>query len=338
MRLIDMHCDTLWKLLHVEKEREEGAVAEEGFLEWSRKKDLTSRDFCVNIPGMRKARTLAQFFACFTYVPDAKDGYEECYKDVLTMIRILDCQCEKYPDEIAHANSYGDIQKNEAAGRMSAVLTVEEGGILNGKTERLSDLYKKGVRLITPIWNYENCFGYPSSRDSQIMARGLKKFGKEAVEYAGELGMIVDVSHASDGAFQDILTCAKGPVVASHSNCRALCGHPRNLTDDMIRRLAEIGGVAGLNFYGLFLSGGKESRLETMAAHVKHMLQVGGNEFPALGTDFDGFDGMEYEDIPRIDDIEILWHALKKAGLTESQLDGIWRKNVQRVLKRLPFS
>lgn len=340
MGLIDMHCDTLWKLLRWEKERKRRGAADDGdgFSESFPEKDLMSREFCVNIPGMRKAGTLAQFFACFTYVPDAKDGYDECYRDALAMIRILACQCEKYPDEIAQAVSYEEIRQNEEAGRISAVLTVEEGGILNGKMERLETLYQKGVRLITPMWNYENCFGYPNSREPQVMARGLKEFGKEAVEYAGRLGMIVDVSHASDGVFRDILECAKGPVAASHSNCRALCDHPRNLTDEMIRKLAEAGGVAGLNFYGLFLSGRKESKLEAMTAHVKHMVQVGGNEFPALGTDFDGFDGMEYEDIRGIDGMELLWHALKKAGLSENQLDGIWRKNAQRVLKRLSVS
>lgn len=340
MRLIDMHCDTLGKLLRFEKEeRQRNGTEDNGdFLTEFPEKDLMYHGFSINIPGMRKAGTLAQFFACFTYLEQAEGGYEECYLDALAMIRILEKQCEKYPDEIAPAFSCEDIWKNEGAGRISAILTIEEGGIINGKMERLKELYQRGVRLITPMWNYENCFGYPNSRDAQIMERGLKAFGKEAVEYAGHLGMIVDVSHASDGTFKDILDCAAGPVVASHSNCRELCNHPRNLTDGMIRELAEAGGVAGLNFYGVFLSGGKESRLEAMAAHIKHMLMTGGNEFPALGTDFDGFDGMVYEDIPGVDDMELLWYALKKEGVTENQLDGIWRKNAQRVLKNLSAS
>lgn len=333
MRLIDMHCDTLWRLLCFEKEKEKRGAAE-GTKDFS-EEDLMQNSGCITIPGMRKAGTLAQFFACFTYLDHAEGGYEECYEDVLAMIQILDSQCEKYPGEIAHAYSFRDIRENEVEGKISAVLTVEEGGVLNGKMERLLELYRKGVRLITPIWNYENCFGYPNSRDPQAMKLGLKEFGKEAVEYAGRLGMIVDVSHASDGAFQDILDCAKGPVAASHSNCRALCGHPRNLSDEMIRKLANAGGIAGLNFYGPFLSGRKESKLEDMTAHIMHMIRMGGSEFPAIGSDFDGFDGMEYEDIPWVGDMELLWHGLKKAGITESQLDGIFRKNAQRVLKSL---
>lgn len=325
MQLIDLHCDTLGKLLRCEREQAENV-------------DIKNNDFCVNIPGMQKAGTLAQFFACFIYLPFAKGGYEECYEDALAMMKLLRGQCERYPKELAQVFSYEDILENEEAGKISAVLTVEEGGIINGNMERIDELYQEGVRLLTPIWNYENCFGYPNSRDERVMSRGLKPFGKEAIRYAGELGMIVDVSHASDGVFWDILDCAKGPVVASHSNCRALCDHPRNLTDEMIKRLSEAGGVAGLNFYGAFLSGGKESKLEVMTAHVKHMLQAGGSDFPAIGTDFDGFDGMEYEDIPKVDDMERLWDALKKAGIRESQLDGIWRKNAERVLKSLSLS
>ncbi len=321
MKLIDLHCDTLWKLLQCEKGQEKDT-------------DLKENNFCISIPQMQKAGTLVQFFACFTYLPSAPGGYEECYEDVLRMIKRLCRECGRYPEELALACSYEDIRKNEEDGKVSAVLTVEEGGIVNGKMERLTKLYQEGVRLLTPIWNYENCFGYPNSHNERIMSLGLKPFGKEALAYAGELGMIVDVSHASDGAFWDIMDCVNGPVVASHSNCRTVCSHPRNLTDAMIRRLSEAGGVAGLNFYGPFLSGTKVSGIDAMTAHIRHMLDAGGSEFPAIGTDFDGFDGMEHEDIPKAGDMERLWDGLKLAGIRESQLDGIFRKNAERVLKR----
>ncbi len=335
--LIDLHCDTLSRLLSEKLAQERAGYTGSGRKN-AYEKDLKNNDFCVNIPGMRRAGTAAQFFACFTHVSSAEGGYEECYKYALAMMRILKQECDKYKDELAQGFSWKDILENEKAGKITAFLTVEEGGIINGCMERLEDIFRRGVRLITPMWNYENCFGFPNSRDSRIMEQGLKPFGKEAVEYAGQLGMIVDVSHASDGSFADIMECATGPVAASHSNCRALCDHPRNLTDEMIRKLAGAGGVAGLNLYGLFLEGKRESRLEAMTAHIRHMLRVGGSGFPAIGTDFDGYDGMEYEDIPHVKDMERLWDALKKAGVTESQLDGIWGKNAAAVLKRLPDS
>lgn len=371
MNLIDMHCDTLWQLLDLKGEG-----------------NLCENDCSVSIPAMRKAGTLAQFFACFTYVKDpegngrekdrecggetdrergsetdrecggetdgergsktdgehagesdrehgVKDAYERGYRHVREMITFMEKQYLLFPDDIAPAYSYDDIRKNESENKISAILSIEEGGILNNRIERLDELYKNGIRLMTLMWNYENCLGYPNSRDRLLMKKGLKPFGMEVIERMGELGMIADVSHASDGTFRDILQCAKGPVIASHSNCRALCRHPRNLTDEMIRALADQGGVAGLNFYGPFLGNNKESRLDDMAAHMIHMIAAGGSEFPAVGTDFDGFDGMTHMDVPDVSYMEKLWETLKRKGVTESQLDKIWSKNALRVISAI---
>ncbi len=320
MNLVDMHCDTLWQLLDL---KGEGSLYE--------------NDCAVNIQGMREAGTLIQFFACFTDVREYKEngGYEKCYLHVQEMIAYIEKQCLLFPEDIACAYSCDDVAKNQAEGRISAVLTVEEGGILNHKPERLEELYRKGIRLMTLMWNHENCLGYPNSQDRSVMRKGLKPFGIEIVKRMGEMGMIVDVSHASDGVFWDILQYAKGPVVASHSNCRALCAHPRNLTDEMIRMLAERGGIAGLNFYGMFLENEKGSRLESMTAHLLHMIDVGGGGFPAIGTDFDGFDSKESLDIRDVSQMEKLWDALKKKGVPESQLDKIWSQNALRIIREI---
>lgn len=325
MNLIDMHCDILWQLIDLKKQG-----------------NLMKNDCSVSIPYMRKGGTLAQFFACFTYLEDylteggknvgKEDGYESCYAHVLQMIDYMEEQVRTFSEDIAFAFSGEDIIKNKSEGKISAFLTVEEGGILNQNLERLSVLYDKGVRLITLMWNYENCIGWPGSRDTKIMCRGLKPFGIEAVEEMNRLGIIVDVSHASDGTFRDIMRYAKGPVIASHSNCRALCSHPRNLSDEMIHRLAESGGAAGLNFYGNFLGTEKESCIEEMTAHILHMIQKGGIGFPVIGTDFDGFDGMEHMDIPDVSGMEMLWEALKKKGLGEAELEKIWNGNALRVI------
>lgn len=320
MKLIDMHCDTVGKILDLDKQG-----------------DFQENLCSVSIQEMKKADSLAQFFACFTYLGDYIDngGYDGCYKHALEMISFFEKQIMKYSGDIAIARSYEEIYKNQSEGKLSAVLTIEEGGILNGNMERLDSLYEKGVRLMTLMWNYENCLGYPNSKDSQMMIKGLKPFGIEIVERMGELGIVTDISHASDGSFWDVIRYAKGPVVASHSNCRALCNHPRNLTDEMIRALAEKGGVSGLNLYGVFLGTPNESRLDEMAAHILHMINIGGSEFPAIGTDFDGFRGMDVMEIPMLSDMEKLWMYLKKKGMSEDQLEKIWHKNVLRVLKEL---
>lgn len=320
MKLVDMHCDTLLRLLEEKKGQ-----------------NLENTDCSISIPGMKEAGTLAQFFACFTCLKDfiETDGYEGCYRQALRMISLMEEQCSLFPDDLALARSYSEIMENASAGKISAVLTIEEGGILNGKLERLDTLYQKGVRLMTLMWNFENCLGHPNSRDSELMEKGLKSFGIDVVERMGELHMIVDVSHASDGTFRDILSYARGPVIASHSNCRRLCSHPRNLSDAMIRALADHGGIAGLNFYGAFLGTKKDSKIEEMTAHILHMIQVGGKEFPAVGTDFDGITGMTHMDIPDAHGMERLWEALKTKGLPESQLDMIWSGNALRILKAL---
>lgn len=319
MNLIDMHCDTL---MHLVRKPE---------------RSLGDADCHISLEGMKEAGTLAQFFACFTHLKDYREagGYEDCYSQALDMISCMERQISLFPEELAPGRSYEEIMKNKAEGKISAVLTVEEGGILNGKAERLDVLYGKGVRLMTPMWNYENCLGHPNSNDEKMMEKGLKEFGIEIVERMGDLGMIVDVSHASDGTFRDILNYATGPVVASHSNCRELCANPRNLSDEMIRALAQKGGVCGLNFYGPFLGTKNASRTDEMAEHILHMIQVGGEEFPAVGTDFDGIDGMEHMDIPHVSKMGRLWDALKKRGVPESRLELIWSGNALRVMKEI---
>lgn len=321
MNLIDMHCDTLARLT------QPGA---EG--------DLLDNDGAVSIRYLEKEKSLAQFFACFIWrdgMPGHTDQekYEAGYRKALELADYMKEQTVCYQDHLELALSAEDPEKIRGRGKIAAVLTIEEGGILNGHIERLDQLYEKGIRLMTLMWNYENCLGFPGSRDPHMMEQGLKPFGHTVLERMNDLGMIVDVSHASDGVFYDVVAGSRKPVVASHSNCRALAGHPRNLTDEMLRLLGEKGGAAGLNFFGPFLGTEKESRLEEMAAHILHMIQKGGADLPAIGTDFDGFDGMEKMDIPNTGCMERLWSCLHKKGLSEDQLDRIWYRNVLRVWK-----
>lgn len=318
MKLIDLHCDTIMKMVET-------------------KENLMENHFDISIPAMKKAKTAVQLFACFTNIKNfpVEEGYEASYQYVHKMIDCMEEQEALFSDDIRIARSYEDILKNETEGKISAVLTVEEGGVLNGKIERLDDLQQRGIRLLTPMWNYENSLGHPNSRDAKVMCQGLKPFGKEVIERMGELGMIVDVSHASDGTFWDILNQAKSPVIASHSNCRAFCNHPRNMTDDMIRALANKGGISGLNFYGVFLGTQDQSRLDEMVVHVLHMINIGGSDFPAIGTDFDGFGGMKVLEVANVGEMEKLWNKLKKKGISESQLDKIWNGNAMRILKTI---
>lgn len=308
--------------------------------------DLYRSDMsCVDIERMRSVKQLAQFFAIFL-VP--LDEYAEekldCkdYDDYIDKcVANLKKHVAKYPDEIGLALSYKDYLTNEAQGKTSAFLTIEDGLSVYGSFEKLRHYYDLGIRLITLTWNFENCFGYPNSFDPEIMQRGLKQFGKEAISVMEDMGIIVDVSHLSDGGFYDVAKLAKKPFIASHSNARSLTDHPRNLTDDMIRVLASKGGVAGLNFAPAFLADLpvrdieklkmiKESRIVDMIRHLDHMKNVGGEDFVVLGSDLDGIGGQL--EIGSIDKMPILFEALSKHGWTQRQIDKLAFENAKRFL------
>lgn len=318
MHLIDMHCDTLWKLIE------------------DKNANLRENSCCVDIGKMKQAEVMAQFFACFVYMNQfvEEDRYTKGYRLALDMVERGKEEFAKNEDDIQLTHSYEELIATNRKGKMSAFLTVEEGGILDGKMERLEELYDRGVRLMTLLWNHENCIGYPNSRDVHIMESGLKSFGLEVVERMNECGMIIDVSHMSDGGFWDVLSLSKSPVIASHSNARALCNHPRNLSDEMIKALSEQGGLASINIYPYFVNSEGNADAQDIAQHVLYMMKVGGEDCVAIGTDFDGFDEGELS-ITHIGQMEKLYDALKKRGITERQLEKIWYQNALRVIREV---
>lgn len=318
MNLIDMHCDTIWKLM-------ENPCA-----------TLLENAFGVDIGKLKKAKSAAQFFACFVYMKQfsGEERYTKGYEYAKKMIRRGKEEISRNQTELALAVNAASFWKNRSEGKISAFLTIEEGGILENKLDRLTELYEEKIRLITLLWNEENCIGFPNSREKTLMEKGLKPFGFEVVEQMNRLQMLIDVSHLSDGGFWDVLQNSKAPVVASHSNARSLCNNPRNLTDEMIRALAENGGVAGLNFYPFFIHSSGKATIEQLSEHILHMMKIGGEDVVAIGTDFDGFDDGETE-ITQIGQIVKLAEALQKRGGTQRQLEKIWSGNVLRVVQEV---
>lgn len=315
MRLIDMHCDTIFELFR------RGNMS------------LKENVLGVDLRKLKAAGSEAQFFACYICMKmfQGEDRFSKGYQYALDMITFAKQELGKYPEEISLVKSKEEFLENANIGKLSAFLTVEESGIVENDMGRLERLYEEGIRLMTLLWNEENCMGYPNSRDKEIMNRGLKPFGIETVERMNELGMLIDVSHLSDGGFWDILRYSKKPVVASHSNARALCPHPRNLSDEMIRALAEQGGVAGLNLYPYFVNENGKADIDDLVWHMEHMFDVGGEDFVAIGTDFDGFDEGELE-IKDIGEMGLLYEALKRRKFHDRQIEKFWNGNVKRVI------
>ena len=329
---IDMHCDTLTSLM---------GKAQSG--------DLMENNLSVDLQRLQNNGNAIEFFARFIYLDRFKSEAGEALDNAAGQGRwdldrawaytmdVLDFYEEnqkKYSQSlytIKSARGARFVLSREKPGLCGGLLTVEEGGILDGSMERLNTLFDRGVRLMTLTWNFDNCLGHPNSRDASKNALGLTPFGFSVIEAMEKMGMMVDVSHLSDGGFYDVAQHMKKPFVASHSNARALCPHPRNLTDHMIRTLADHGGVAGLNFCPAFLDEKNGSTVEAMTAHVHHMIRVGGEDVVALGTDFDGISGPL--EIPHTGKMELLYHALKTSGLTQRVLDKIWYGNVLRVME-----
>lgn len=331
MRLIDMHCDTISELFHGDKEQ-----------------NLLSNTLCVDVERMKKAGTWIQYFACFvnagTYekrlragkrLPESREisseAWEEAWKETVLLTERLS---KESSEEVQMIQICREAEENPDG--INALATVEEGGVLNDRIDRLDELYDKGIRLLTLTWNYENCIGYPNSRNPEIMKKGLKSFGMDVIDRMNEKGMLIDVSHLSDGGFWDCTQRSKVPVVASHSNARALCSHPRNLSDEMLRALADKGGVAGINFYPAFLREDSHVTNADIARHINYMIKTAGEDVVAIGTDFDGFEadvGEEY--ISHVGQMELVWEACKKTGITERQLDKICWQNAWRVMNEV---
>lgn len=319
MKIIDLHCDTLLKLV-----------------EENRPVEFLKRNNCwhIDLERLKASDYYLQFFAAFieTGIFPAERAMQDGYERALQMFGLFEDACVKFPDLLCKVTSVHDMEKARREEKVGGILTVEEAGILDNDLGRIDSLYEKGVRLMTLTWNIENCLGFPNSREEEIMNKGLKPFGIEAVRYMSEKKMIVDVSHLNDGGFWDAVRYSMTPVIASHSNCRALVDHPRNLTDDMLRAVGEKGGLVGLNFLPGFLgTGDKAGTLEMMIRHIRHMEEKAGVDAIALGTDFDGFhDPCEVRDAGSM---RMLEEEMEKNGFSINKIEKILYRNAERFLK-----
>lgn len=338
MKIIDMHCDTIYEILEVKKRGE--------------KVSLCDGKLMVNLEKMKSSGYSVQNFALYV---EQEEGVSSFGK-VQDLLDVFKEEMIIQSDYISQVTTAQEIVENERAGKLSAFLTVEGGEACEGSLEKLRYLYDQGVRMMTLTWNFPNEIGFPNFRSDEKWnvsdtKNGLTEFGIQAVEEMEHLGMIVDVSHLSDAGFYDVLKHTKKPFVASHSNARRVCPHARNLTDDMIRKIAEQGGVIGLNYHSKFLAEEynlpdvaeqkdvnrhrtvgeyeKEDVFAIIAKHAKHITNLGGIECLGLGSDFDGIPA--YHGMPQIEDMERLADVLQRNGFHESEIEKIFYHNVFRL-------
>lgn len=307
MKFIDLHCDTAMRM-------------------YEEKGKLKKNNFSIDIEKLKKGGCMAQVFAFFINLSKGSDPYNY----FLNMYDNFIKEIQENSKEIEIVRNVDELEKANLNNKLGAFLSIEEGEVLKGNIDNLIDVYDKGIRLITLTWNFENSIGYPNF-NFKYKEKGLKPIGKEIVEKCEELGIIPDASHLSDGGFYDLVDICKKPFMATHSNARSVTYHPRNLTDDMIKKLANKGGVMGINFASAFLGESRVSTIEEIITHIKHIKNVGGIDVIGLGSDFDGIENQV--EIKDSSEFPKLYEALKKAGFSENEVEKIFYKNVLRVFK-----
>lgn len=310
--ILDFHCDTASEML-------------DG-------RSLYQNNGMLSIEKMRKGGVFCQFFAIYINIKD-HESMAAAYDHFMKIYGNFTKELNENREHITLARNAKEISAARREGKIAALLTLEEGAILDNNLKRVDELYEMGVRLITLTWNHENCIGFPNSVDPELMKMGLKPFGKDAVELMQELGIIIDVSHLSDGGFWDVAKPGKKPFIASHSNARGVCNHTRNLSDEMLKALADAGGITGINFYHKFLGDDETGSIEQMLAHIKHIRNVAGIDTIAMGSDFDGFEGPC--GLADCSQFPLLVDALANAGYSDDEIEKICRKNAMRVIEQI---
>ena len=211
------------------------------------------------------------------------------------------------------------------------MLSIEGGEIIGESLDDLRAFRALGVRLFALTWNHENAIAYPHCKDGH---HGLKPFGWEVVRELNRLAIAADVAHLGEGGFWDLIFHNEKPPMTSHSCCRALRNHTRNLTDDQIRALIDRGGWMGINFYTAFLTDTGRATAETVVDHIAHVAELGGGQNVGFGSDFDGIDSAPV-DVAHPGQIPNLLDALRRRGFSPEEVEGIAGRNFLRYMKRL---
>lgn len=291
MRVFDLHCDTIDVLAL------RGVDAIGSVLGPNDADDLAHNRLALDLGRMRQVAGDG-WCQCFAiWVPEDLEGTPLSPRAAYERAQAYFAeQVARHADAVAQVRTAGEVDAAVASGRVAAILTLEGAAPIGEELAYLDRLHEDGVRMVTLCWNGKNALA-----SGHGTADGLSAFGRRAIRRMEELGMVVDVSHLNDEGFADLLACSDAPFVASHSNSRAVCGHPRNLTDDQFRAIVERGGLVGLNYFRAFVTeraaadgamvAGRptpEVSFDELAAHVEHFLNLGGEDAIALGSDYDG--------------------------------------------------
>lgn len=272
---------------------------------------------------------------CAIYVPTEVFRYQGGLRYTLCLLDKYNQEIKKLHEngidvlQVRTAEDAGNVLKHKAA----TLLAIEEGGAINGSLEALRCLYELGVRAMTLTWSNRNDIA--DGINEEATGSGLTLFGKQVVAEMNRLGMLVDVSHISTAGFWSVIETSTKPIIATHSNAKSLCSHPRNLNDEQIKALAQNGGLAGITFAGQFLEEDwRNACIESVYKHIDYMLNlIGNDDHIGFGSDFDGISHPPYN-IQGVQDYKPLIEYLSKYYSDET-INKITHQNVINLLQKV---
>lgn len=321
MFVLDSHCDTPSEILR------------------GRDIALDNPDAHVDFPKLRRGGVDACFFALYTPNTITED---ESLRKVMRMLAAVRDALAANPDKAALATTPEEAIALKEKGLTAVFLGMENALPLGKDLSLLRYFYRAGVRYVTLTHNGDN-----EICDSAAEGKrwgGLSPFGREFVAEMNRIGMLVDIAHCSDKTFYDCIEVSSAPIVSTHSCCRALCSHRRNLTDDQLRALAAKGGVCQINFYPVFLSDDYNEELDLnrpgvkdVVDHIDHAVKVAGIEAVGIGSDFDGIDEapLGLDDISRIG---LVFDEMARRGYSEDEIELVAGRNFLRVLSEVAIT
>ncbi|MDO4815367.1 MAG: membrane dipeptidase [Bacillota bacterium] len=295
----DCHCDTIV----------EASLSNEGLLRNKRH---------IDIERISRYSPCAQVFAvCTEYRPETLGNTQH-------FIGKLRQEIDKNSDKISLCLSKEDIDTAIASGKIAALLSIEGASQISS----LKTAYEHGVRIVHPTWNNDNYICGAAAGSGY----GLTDRGREFVRSCNDMGILLDMSHASERSFWDVIELSEKPIIAGHSNSKALCDVPRNITDEQFIALTNCGGGAGINLYTGFL--GLNRDFDAVIAHIEHFLSIGGMKSVFLGCDFDGTDSLP-QGISGVQDMEKLYDMLLRRNYPEDLVRDIFWNNLYNIIGRV---
>ncbi|PIQ25174.1 hypothetical protein COW36_22975 [bacterium (Candidatus Blackallbacteria) CG17_big_fil_post_rev_8_21_14_2_50_48_46] len=249
------------------------------------------------------------------------------------IIKTIKQQVAAHPDKIELAYSYPDIQRIVAQGKIAGLMGMEGGDPLGSSLDNVDYFYKQGVRYLSPTWSTHTLLGDSASQRPRW--KGLSKFGKEVIQRMNKLGMLVDVSHISDAAFYDVLKTSTQPVIASHSGIRSVRMHARNLSNEMLKLLADKGGTVGIYFYPPFIDVRRSSNLAKVVDHIDAAVKLVGASHVGLGSDFDGLDAPPPVGLENAAKFPAITAELRKRGYSDTQIQQVLGGSFMRVFEQV---